>query len=43
MAFSFYDDKYGFEPVDTIESADLVAQSVHWWPLGAQYDQKKHL
>ena len=41
VAFSFYDDKYGFEPVDTIESAHWVAQSVHWWPLGAQYDQKK--
>ena len=40
VAFSFYDDKYGFEPVDTIESAHLVAQSVHWW-LGAHYDQKK--
>ena len=40
VAFSFYDDKYGFEPVSTIESAHLVAQSVHWW-LGAHYDQKK--
>ena len=40
VAFSFYDDKYGFEPTSTIESAHLVAQSVHWW-LGAHYDQKK--
>ena len=40
VAFSFYDDKYGFEPACTIESAHLVAQSVHWW-LGAHYDQKK--
>jgi len=40
VAFSFYDDKYGFEPQSTIESAHLVAQSVHWW-LGAHYDQKK--
>ena len=40
VAFSFYDDKYGFEPVSTIESAHLVAQSLHWW-LGAHYDQKK--
>ena len=31
VAFSFYDDKYGFEPQSTIESAHLVAQSVHWW------------
>ena len=40
VAFSFYDDKYGFEPQSTIESAHLVAQSVHWW-LVAHYDQKK--
>ena len=40
VAFSFYDDKYGFESINTIESAHLVAQSVHWW-LGAHYDQKK--
>ena len=40
VAFSFYDDKYGFEPQSTIESAHLVAQSVHWW-LGAHYDHKK--
>ena len=40
VAFSFYDDKYGFEPVCSIESAHLVAQSVHWW-LGAHYDRKK--
>ena len=40
VAFSFYDDKYGFEPRSTVESAHLVAQSLHWW-LGAHYDQKK--
>ena len=40
VAFSFYDDKYGFEPLETIESAHLVAQKVHFW-LGAHFDQKK--
>lgn len=40
IAFNFYDDKYGFEVKETIESAHLIAQSVHWW-LGARYDQKK--
>ena len=40
VAFSFYDDKYGFEPLDTVESAHKVAQQVHWW-LGAQFDAKK--
>ena len=40
VAFSFYDDKYGFETVNTIESAHRVAQQVHWW-LGAAFDQKK--
>ena len=40
VAFSFYDDKYGFEPVETVESAHRVAQAVHFW-LGAQFDQKK--
>lgn len=40
MAFSFYDDKYGFEPKKTVQSAHRVAQAVHWW-LGALYDQKK--
>ena len=40
VAFSFYDDKYGFEPLCSVESAFKVAQSVHWW-LGAQFDQKK--
>ena len=39
-AFSFYDDKYGFEPKRTVQSAHRVAQAVHWW-LGALYDQKK--
>ena len=40
VAFSFYDDKYGFEPLDTVRSAHVVAQSVHWW-LGARFDAKK--
>ena len=40
VAFSFYDDKYGFEPTGSVESAHLVAQCVHWW-LGAQFDAKK--
>ena len=40
VAFSFYDDKYGFEPKSTVESARLVAESVHFW-LGARFDQKK--
>ena len=40
VAFSFYDDKYGFETVRTVSSAHQVAQCVHWW-LGALFDQKK--
>ena len=40
VAFSFYDDKYGFEPMMTVQSAHEVAQAVHWW-LGARYDAKK--
>ena len=40
VAFSFYDDKYGFEPMSTVQSAHAVAQAVHWW-LGARYDAKK--
>ena len=40
VAFSFYDDKYGFEPDETVQSARLVAESVHLW-LGARVDQKK--
>ena len=40
VAFSFYDDKYGFEPKDTIDSAFEVAQKVHMF-LGARFDQKK--
>ena len=40
VAFSFYDDKYGFETETTCSSAHLVAQSVHTW-LGARFDQKK--
>ena len=39
-AFSFYDDKYGFETMCTVRSARHVAQCVHWW-LGALFDQKK--
>ena len=40
MAFSFYDDKYGFEPISTVQSARSVAEHVHFW-LGAKFDQKK--
>ena len=40
VAFSFYDDKYGFELESTAASARLVAECVHTW-LGARYDQKK--
>jgi hypothetical protein len=40
VAFSFYDDKYGFEPAASAASAREVAESVHWW-LGAKFDQKK--
>ena len=40
LAFSFYDDKYGFEPASTVASAKQIAESVHFW-LGAQFDQKK--
>ena len=40
VAFSFYDDKYGFEPASTVASARAVAESVHSW-LGAKFDQKK--
>ncbi len=40
VAFSFYDDKYGFETIDTVQSAHHVAQTVHLW-LGAQFDAKK--
>lgn len=39
-AFDFCDDKYGFEPEDTANSAFTAAQAVHLW-LGAQFDQKK--
>ena len=39
-AFNFYDDKYGFEPEDTIESAFKTSQHVHRW-LGAAFDEKK--
>ena len=40
VAFSFYDDKYGFEPMSTVRSAHEVSQAVHWW-LGARFDAKK--
>ena len=40
VAFSFYDDKYGFEPASSAPSAKFVAERVHTW-LGAQFDQKK--
>lgn len=40
VAFSFYDDKYGFEPASSAASAREVAEKVHWW-LGAKFDQKK--
>ena len=40
VAFNFYDDKYGFEPEETVEMAKLVAEQVHFY-LGAQFDQKK--
>ena len=40
IAFNFYDDKYGFEPEESVQSAFMVAQRVHWL-LGAAFDQKK--
>ena len=40
VAFSFYDDKYGFEPAATAGCAREVAEKVHEW-LGARFDQKK--
>ena len=40
VAFSFYDDKYGFEPAATAPSARHIAEAVHFW-LGARFDQKK--
>ena len=40
VAFSFYDDKYGFEPLGSVKSARLAAECVHTW-LGAHFDQKK--
>ena len=35
VAFSFYDDKYGFEPLETVASARLTAECIHLW-LGAK-------
>ena len=40
VAFSFYGDKYGFEPLAIAGSARAVAEHVHFW-LGAKFDQKK--
>ena len=40
VSFNFYDDKYGFETEETIDSAHEVAITVHWL-LGAQFDAKK--
>lgn len=40
VAFSFYDDKYGFEPLRSVNSAFAVAQRVHWL-LGASFDAKR--
>ena len=40
VAFSFYDDKYGFETMESVASAHQCAQHVHWW-LGAAFDPKK--
>lgn len=40
VSFNFYDDKYGFEPLGSVESAFHVAQRIHWL-LGAAFDSKK--
>ena len=40
VAFSFYDDKYGFETEALAPSARHTAECVHFW-LGARFDQKK--
>ena len=40
VSCNFYDDKYGFEPIGSINSAFEVAQKVHWI-LGAAFDSKK--
>ena len=40
VAFSFYDDKYGFETAETIVSAREAAERVHEW-LGAKFDASK--
>ena len=31
VSFNFYDDKYGLEPVEMIQSVFLAAQKVHFW------------
>ena len=40
VSFNFYDDKFGFETSESIDSAMLVASSVHTW-LAAKFDTKK--
>ena len=40
VAFNLYDDKYGFETEETIDSAHEVAIGIHWL-LGAGFEQKK--
>ena len=40
VAFSFYDDKYGFEPGKLALNAKLIAERVNHL-LGAKFDQKK--
>jgi hypothetical protein len=40
VSFNIYDDKFGFELNETIESALDCAKDVHTW-LGAKFDMKK--
>ena len=40
VSFAFFDDKYGFEPLSTVESALDVVTSLHAW-LGITFDLKK--
>ena len=39
VAFSFYDDKYGFEPAATVSCAREVAEKAHGW-LVAKFDEE---
>ena len=39
-AMSYYDDKFGFEPEDSVDHAHSAVQSVHSW-LGAKFDDAK--